>query len=71
MASSRIWTRGELRPLPRSLMGVPLDLDQLAASGVLSPEGLDAGRREPSLPPEPLSLTSRSARWSTVGSGPR
>lgn len=38
--SSRIWTRGELRPLPRSLMGVPLDLDELRRSGVLSAEGM-------------------------------
>jgi len=52
VASSRIWTRGALRPLPRSLMGVPLDLDQLAASGVLSDEGLERARREPGLPPE-------------------
>ncbi|GAA1794218.1 protoporphyrinogen oxidase [Nocardioides hankookensis] len=44
VASSRIWTRGALRPLPRSLMGVPLDVDQLAASGVLSPEGLERFR---------------------------
>ena len=35
-----MWSRGLLRDLPRSLMGVPFDLDQLAASGVLSPEGL-------------------------------
>ncbi len=52
LVSSRIWTRGALRPLPRSLMGVPLDLDQLAASGVLSDEGLARVREEPSLPPE-------------------
>ncbi len=39
-AASRVWTRGELRALPRTLMGAPLDLDDLAASGVLSPEGL-------------------------------
>ena len=39
-ATSAVWSRGALRPLPRSLMGVPLDLDDLAASGVLSPEGL-------------------------------
>ncbi|MBL0749328.1 protoporphyrinogen oxidase [Nocardioides sp. G10] len=39
-ATSGVWSRGALRPLPRSLMGVPLDLDQLAGSGVLSPEGL-------------------------------
>ena len=37
---SSVWTRGELRPLPRSLMGVPLDLDELRSSGVLSDEGL-------------------------------
>ncbi|WP_166136753.1 protoporphyrinogen oxidase [Nocardioides ochotonae] len=54
VVSSRIWTRGALRQLPRSLMGVPLDLDQLAASGVLSPEGLARVRREPTLPPEVL-----------------
>lgn len=37
-ASSRIWTHGALRPLPRSLMGVPLD--DPAASGILSDAGL-------------------------------
>lgn len=52
VASSRIWTRGALRPLPRSLMGVPLDLAQLAASGVLTPEGVERVRLEPTLPPE-------------------
>lgn len=39
-ATSGVWSRGALRELPRSLMGVPFDVDQLAASGVLSPEGL-------------------------------
>ncbi len=39
-ATSGVWSRGALRALPRSLMGVPLDPDQLAASGVLSPAGL-------------------------------
>ena len=29
--SSRVWTRGALRPLPRSVMGVPVDLDGLRA----------------------------------------
>ena len=53
LVSSRIWTRGALRPLPRSLMGVPLDLDQLVASGVLSDEGVARVRAEPDLPPEP------------------
>jgi oxygen-dependent protoporphyrinogen oxidase len=49
-ASSRIWTRGALRPLPRSLMGVPLDLEQVAASGVLSPEGLERVRMPVDVP---------------------
>ena len=53
-ASSRVWTRGALRPLPRSLMGVPLDLDQLADSGVLSSEGLARVRAERDLPPTPV-----------------
>lgn len=39
-AASAVWSRGALRTMPRSLMGVPLDLEQLAASGVLSPAGL-------------------------------
>jgi oxygen-dependent protoporphyrinogen oxidase len=44
--SSQLWTRGSLRPLPRTLLGVPLDLDALASSGVLSAEGLDRARHE-------------------------
>jgi len=49
--SSRIWTRGGLRPLPRSVMGVPVDLEEVRASGVLSEEGLArAGAEEPGLP---------------------
>lgn len=45
-ATSRILSRGELRPMPRSLMGVPFDVDELAASGVLSEPGLDRLRHE-------------------------
>lgn len=40
-ATARLWTRGALRPLPGGhVMGVPGDLAPLAASGVLSAEGL-------------------------------
>jgi oxygen-dependent protoporphyrinogen oxidase len=39
--SSAVWTRGALRPLPRSVMGVPGDVDQVAASGILDASGLD------------------------------
>jgi oxygen-dependent protoporphyrinogen oxidase len=38
--SSQLWTRGAMRPLPRTLLGVPADPNGLAASGVLSDEGL-------------------------------
>jgi len=51
IASSRIWIGGALRPLPRSLMGVPLDLPGLEASGVLSPAGMARVLEEPSRPP--------------------
>lgn len=50
LAASKIWTRGELRPLPRSLMGVPLDVPELEASGVLSPEGVERVRAEVDVP---------------------
>jgi oxygen-dependent protoporphyrinogen oxidase len=48
--ASRLWTRGTLRPLPRSLMGVPTDVAALAGSGVLSTAGLERVRAEASLP---------------------
>ena len=51
---SQLWSRDALRPLPRSLMGVPLDVDELAASGVLSAAGLRRVRAEPSIPPTEL-----------------
>ena len=52
--SSGVWSRGALRPLPRTLMGVPLDLDGLTASGVLDDDALEVVRREPDLPPSDL-----------------
>ncbi len=48
--SSRIWTRGALRPLPRSVMGVPADLDELARTGVLSEDGIARARAEVTAP---------------------
>lgn len=50
-ATSRLWSYGQLRPLPRSLMGVPMDAAALATSGALSPEGLARALAEPDLPP--------------------
>ncbi|MFD8701951.1 protoporphyrinogen oxidase [Kitasatospora sp. NPDC059648] len=46
-AKAAIWTRGALRPLPGGqVMGVPGDLEALAASGVLTAEGLERARSE-------------------------
>src|SRR6202034_3771847 len=51
--SSAIYTRGALRSLPRrQFMGVPADMDELAATGVVSAEGVARARREERLPPE-------------------
>jgi oxygen-dependent protoporphyrinogen oxidase len=51
--SSAIFTRGALRPLPRrQFMGVPADLDELAATGVLSADGVARARHEEQLAPE-------------------
>ncbi|QIX27882.1 protoporphyrinogen oxidase [Nocardioides sp. JQ2195] len=44
--SSRLWTRDALRVLPRSVMGIPADLEQLQQTGVLSDEGLARAREE-------------------------
>jgi oxygen-dependent protoporphyrinogen oxidase len=47
VTSSAIYTRGVLRPLPRrQFMGVPADVDELAATGVVSAEGVDRARHE-------------------------
>jgi len=46
-----IWTRGRIRALPRrQFMGVPAEFDDLAASGILSGDGLTRARQDLSLP---------------------
>ena len=53
VTSSAIYTRGAMRPLPRrQFMGVPADLDELAATGVISPEGVARARAEEVRPAE-------------------
>lgn len=50
-ASTAVWTRGGLRPLPgRQFMGVPSDMDELAESGLLSDEGAARAREDLDLP---------------------
>ncbi|GAA1969019.1 protoporphyrinogen oxidase [Nocardioides panacihumi] len=54
-ATSKLWVDGALRPLPPTLMGAPMDLDALEASGVLSPDGMARARAEADLgPADPL-----------------
>lgn len=45
-ASSRILSRGALRPMPRSLMGLPFDVEEVERSGILSAEGMARLRAE-------------------------
>jgi protoporphyrinogen/coproporphyrinogen III oxidase len=49
--AARVWSRGEMHPLPRrQFMGVPADLGELAASGLVSAAGLARARRDLALP---------------------
>ena len=59
--SAGIWTRGEVRPLPRrQFMGVPADFDELAATGLLSAAGWPGpGRTRRGPPTRPTPGTSR------------
>lgn len=44
---ARVWIDGELRPLPEQhVLGVPIDADDLAGTGILSDMSVDAVRRE-------------------------
>ncbi len=44
--SAGVWSRGGVRPLPRTVMGVPADLAGLAASGILSRRAMPRARLE-------------------------
>lgn len=45
--AARLWLQGALRPLPKKqYLGVPLDLDDLAESGLISPAGLERAARD-------------------------
>ena len=62
--SAGIWTGGRIRPLPRrQFMGVPADLGELAATGILSAGGLARAEQDLSMPgADPgadVSVTSR------------
>ena len=67
-ATAAIWTRGAVRPMPATVMGVPTDVPGLRESGILSPQGVsraargNAVRRPP--PPGDVSVAEYvSSRW--------
>ena len=49
--SATVWTRGSLRPLPKSVLGVPVGLRALARSGVVSRTGVARAALDGVLPP--------------------
>jgi oxygen-dependent protoporphyrinogen oxidase len=49
-AGAAVWTRDAVRVMPRTVMGVPADLDALAHSGIVSRTGMARARIEPWLP---------------------
>jgi oxygen-dependent protoporphyrinogen oxidase len=65
--STQLWTRGALRPLPRTLLGVPLDLDALAETHVLSDDGLARARQETVLPLGPDDVSVAELLGSRLG----
>jgi oxygen-dependent protoporphyrinogen oxidase len=52
--ASGVWSRGALRRLPRTLLGVPLDVDDLRDSGVLGDAALARVLEEPAVPASDL-----------------
>jgi oxygen-dependent protoporphyrinogen oxidase len=58
-----IWSRGRMRPMPKSLMGVPVDQKELADSGVLSRAGSTRAALDQVLPATRLGDSDVSVGW--------
>ena len=52
--AANLWSRGDLLPMPRTLMGIPTDLKALADSGVISKPGLARAAMDAVLPASSL-----------------
>ena len=61
--TANLWSRGRLRPMPRTLMGVPADTRALTESGVLSASGLARVALERGLPATRLDGQDVSVGW--------
>lgn len=60
--TAHLWTRGELLPMPRTMMGIPTDLRVLAESGVISKPGMARAAMDAVLP-----ATSLEGRDTSIG----
>ena len=61
--SANLWTRGAMVPMPRTLMGVPVDARALADSGVVSRAGLARAALDAVLPPTRIGESDVSIGW--------
>ena len=59
--AARVWSRGRLHPMPRSLMGVPVD--PRSASGLLSEEGVARAEQDAVLPATEIGDEDVSVGW--------
>ena len=60
---ARIWSRGSLHRMPRSVMGVPADVAELASSGVVSRKGQARASMDLVLPATRLDGDDVSVGW--------
>ncbi len=60
--TAHLWTRDELLPMPRTMMGIPTDLRVLAESGVISKAGMARAAMDSVLP-----ATSLDGRDTSIG----
>ncbi len=61
--TANLWTRGEMHPMPRTLMGVPTDARALAESGVISKPGLARVALDAVLPATRIDDRDVSVGW--------
>jgi protoporphyrinogen/coproporphyrinogen III oxidase len=61
--TANLWTRGQVRRMPRTLMGVPTDARALAESGVISKPGLARVAMDAVLPATRLDGQDVSVGW--------
>ncbi len=61
--SANIWSRGRMHTMPRSLLGVPVDKQQLADSGILTPQGVARAAMDAVLPQTRIDDRDVSVGW--------